>query len=139
MLTMGQDIEADRAMALAAVVARVSAVRRQFITDAPGQENTYAAKEREALRWIAETADPDPLTPDPATYRFIPGEIGVTGQDGYQVATRIAELADLWSVVGGRIETARVAANAAVRASTTRAELGAALAALDAALAAATA
>lgn len=136
MLTMGQDIAADRAGAIEEAERRIVTARGRYVTLIPGQEGTYVEKKAQALDWIAQEAAGEPTIADAAAFRFILKEVGSTAETPGQVAQVIANLAYFWGIVGPDIEAARVRANGAVRAAATRADIAAALAALDAELAA---
>ena len=101
-------------------------VRRAYITELPGQDMIYLAKEQEAQAYLA--ADPEPV--DLAPFPFIAGEIGTTGQTAYEVAQVFANLAGLWRAAGAALEAVRMSGPAALEACTTPAEVAAALAAI---------
>ena len=131
MLTVGQNLSVDKARAVEEVGRRVTAARARHVTLIPGQEGTYVEKKAQALRWIATSVNGPPEVADPGAFRFIFREVGTTGENPDQVAQVIANLANAWGIVGPDIEGARVDANAAIRASTNRAEIAACLDALD--------
>jgi len=122
-------LTAAKATALAAVDTSIAAIRRAFVTDLPGQEMIYLAKEAEARAWQAATA------PDPADYPFMTAEIGVTAATPAALAALWISMAGQWRAVAAQIEAARMTATAAIGAATTTAEAEAAVAALQAALA----
>lgn len=120
------DVENDLSMAKSDAVAlintRIGAVRRQFVTDIPGQEMLYLRKEAEAVRWLSET------TPNLIDYPLISAEIGITGEDADQIAQVWVNMADLWSSVAAQLETLRLGYIAQVEGAADQAGIEAALA-----------
>lgn len=120
--SFARELDGYRAEAVRRIDARIGEVRLSHITDIPGQANTYLEKEAEARRYL--TASPVPS--DLAGFPFIAGEVGATGGTPYEVAQVIANLADVWRMVGARLEGLRQQAKAAVAAAESRAEIEAA-------------
>lgn len=118
-------LEQARAAGIAWVNTLSGVVRRKFITDIPGQEAIYLMKLDEAQAW---TADP---APDMQKYPLIAAEIGITGQDAYQVAQVYMNLSGIYVEAASQLETARLGAIAVIETATTVAEIDAATAALE--------
>lgn len=78
--------------------------RKQFITDVPGQQQTYAEKEREA-RAFQGGDDPGP---------FLTAEAAARGIPVANVAAEIIATADYWRGLAALIEAARIAAKRVV-------------------------
>lgn len=100
------DLAAELAAAKALAVARINAasarLRAAWVTDIPGQDMLYLRKEAEAARWVSDPA------PDLGRYPLIAAEIGITGQDGAQVAQVWLNMAAMWTAVAASLETARL-------------------------------
>ncbi len=122
-------LTAAKATASAQAEAAVSTIRRAFVTDLPGQEMIYLAKEAEARACLAATA------PDLADYPFLSAEVGLTAATPAALAALWISMAGQWRAVAAQIEAARMTATASIGAATTPAEAEAAVAALQAALA----
>jgi hypothetical protein len=88
--------------------ANAGAFRTRFITDVPGQQQTYAEKETEARAW---SADPD------GTYPFLAAEAAARSIPVADVAAEIIATADAWRGLGALIEAARIAGKRAVTAA----------------------
>jgi len=114
-----------RQRARVAVQERVASVRRAYITDLPGQELIYNAKEAEAKAWIADPS------PDPANYPLLSAEVGITEPTAADLANLWVTNAAQWRALAAQLEAARMTANIAISAATTQAEIDAALAALE--------
>ncbi len=123
------DVPEDlRAEATATANRMAGAARGQFITDIPGQQMIYQAKEAEAR---AYAADPDP---DLSAYPLIAAEVGITAPDAWGVAQVWLNMAALWTATAAALEAARLTATAAIAEAGTMATIDAALAALETAL-----
>lgn len=81
------------------------AFRARFITDVPGQSQTYAEKESEAL---AYASDPG------GSYPFLQAEASATGATIAAVAADVSDTASAWRLLGAAIEGARIGAKRAV-------------------------
>ena len=127
--TAAEVLTSAKAAAHAAVEAAVSAIRHAFVTDLPGQEMIYLAKEAEARAWLAAT---DPALAD---YPFLQAEVGLTAATPAALAALWITMAAQWRAIAAQIEAARMTAIGAIGAATTPAEAEAAVAALQAALA----
>ena len=98
--------------------ARADQVRRAFVTPITGQELTYQEKERQAEAFLAAAPVPDPAHPDDLRdFGFIFGEVGITGQSAFQVATIILHKRDVMRDIGPAIERLRLQAAARVDAA----------------------
>jgi hypothetical protein len=89
-------------------------VRLKFITNLPGQDLIYKAKEEEALRYL--TTDPAPLTL--VDFPMISAEVGVSAPTAYELAQLWANLSVMWRVASGEIEARRLTAIASVSSAT---------------------
>lgn len=83
--------------------------RTLFITDVPGQQQTYAEKEREARTWTAGA--------DPAELPFLAAEAAARGVPIADVVALIVATADAWRLLGAAIEGVRMGAKADVTAA----------------------
>lgn len=81
------------------------AFRTNFITDVPGQAETYSAKAAEAARFAADPA---------GDYPFLQAEAQATGRSIVAVAAEVGATAAQWTQLGARIEGARMAAKRTV-------------------------
>lgn len=100
-----------RAAAIAAVNAAIGIARSRWITDAPGQEMIYLAKEAEARAWLA-----DPV-PDPEDYPLLVAEIGVTAPTAWELAQLWLNMAALWRGVAAQLEALRLTTIGAIEAA----------------------
>lgn len=124
------DLAAAKSAAVAAVNGAAGLARLRFVTDAPGQSMTYAAKQAEALAWIA-AAQPADLT----DYPWLAAEVGITAPTAAALASLWLTMAAQWAAAGSQIEAVRMTAISAIGAATTEAETLAAVAAARADLA----
>jgi len=88
-------------------------LRMRFITDVPGQAQTYEKKEREARTWA-----PGNETAHPELYPFMIAEAQARGIDVAEVRAQIIRQVDALTPIAARIEARRVAAKAAISAAT---------------------
>lgn len=107
------DLATAKARAIAGINARAGQQRLALITDLPGQDMIYLAKEAEALRYLAETPEPADLS----SYPLIAAEVGITAPDAYQIAQIWAQLGAMWRQVAAQIEGARLGAINAITAA----------------------
>lgn len=123
-------LEAARRAAIDRINARAGALRRTFITDIPGQEMLYLAKEAEARAFVA---DPAPVM---TNYPLISAEVGpgLTAPDAAALAQIWLNLGAQWRAVAAQIETARLGAVYIVELATTEAQIAAIEAAYEGAL-----
>lgn len=101
------DLEAEL---LARIDREAGEFRTRFITDVPGQAQTYAEKEREAREY---QVDPN------GTFPFLTFEAATTGASLAAVAALIIATADAWRQLGAAIEGLRMGAKQAVKDATT--------------------
>lgn len=107
----------------------VSAARQQYITFLPGQDAIYQAKENEAIAYLAATS------PTLTDYPLLNAETGITAPTATELANLWITMAQQWRSVAAQLEAARMTANASVNLATTVAEVDAALAVLNDAIA----
>lgn len=113
-----------------AIDAAAGDARRRYITDIPGQDQTYEAKREQAASYAAAVAI-DPQAPVPS---YIAAEAAALTQTPAAVAAAITAEADDWNeTINPAIEAARLGGKAAVNAA---ADASAVAAARDAAIAA---
>ena len=118
-------IEAARlrrlAVAKAEVIARVNvavtAARRLYVTELPGQEMVYMAKETEALRYLSLPA------PDLAEYPLLSAEVGITAPSAHELAQIWANMGALWRSAAAQIEAMRMTALIAIDTAQSEAQL----------------
>lgn len=114
------------AAAQAQIDAAAGRARLRYITDVPGQQETYRRKGEQARQWAA-AGFPETVP------SYIAAEARRTKSSPQAVAEKIIELEHLWvEIKGPEVESARIGWKEEVRAATT---LEAVHAALDAALA----
>lgn len=89
--------------------AAAGAFRTRFITDVPGQQQTYAEKEAEARAWTSEA--------DPADFPFLTAEAAARGVPIADVVALVIGTANAWRVLGAAIEGTRMGAKAGVTAA----------------------
>lgn len=102
------DIPALRQATLARIDAAAEAARMGFVTPGSGQAMVYLAKEAEAERYLADPA------PDPARYRLLAAEVGITAPDLPGVAAAVSGLAAGWREAAAAIEAIRLSAKQTV-------------------------
>ena len=98
-------LAAARAVATAKVDVEAEAARAGFLTPGTGQAMTYTYKADEAKAWSADTSAPTPFLSAEALAR------GMTIAD--LVAEVLASIA-AWTMIGARIEAARMGAKVAI-------------------------
>lgn len=116
MPTFGQSLEADKAQAVQAVNDGIAAVRRQFITDLPGQENIYRRKEEMAREYLA--LDPEPATLD--GFGLIAREVGLTAPTAKALAELWVQMAQDWEYAAELLEEVRLTAYSRIEAAQDR-------------------
>ena len=85
--------------------AAAGAARARYLTIAPGQDATYAAKYAEAIAYVAAA-----YPVDTAPYPWIAAEANSTGLSPQAAADRIKAIGDYWGrVKGPQIESTRIA------------------------------
>lgn len=105
----------------------ISTARTAMITDLPGQDMIYLAKEAEARAWIADPA------PDPEDYPLLVAEIGITAPSAAELAQLWLNLASLWRTTAAQLEALRMAVGGAIEAAETVEDVDAALVMIEAA------
>lgn len=90
--------------AISRVNKRIGEIRAKFVTVAEAQDMIYLAKEAEAKAFIAELVPP----PNLLAYPFIAQEIGITGQDAYEIAQIWLNMAAQWRQVAAGLENIRL-------------------------------
>lgn len=101
------DFSTLKRMLLDQIDAEAEATRLRFITSGSGQAMTYLRKETEAAAYLADSAVPTP---------FLTAEAAATGKTVGELAATVAARAAAWTIVGPKIEAARLAAKIAVNA-----------------------
>ena len=124
-------IDEQRATAKSTINAAVAQVRQLFITDLPGQQMVYLAKEAEAQAYTALPSPP----PDLSAFPLLSAEIGITAPTAADLAALWLSMATAWRTIAAMIEPLRLSAKAAVEAATTSEQIAAAMAALTGGLA----
>ena len=107
------------------LTAVISAARTAMITDLPGQDMIYLAKETEARAWVAAE------DPDMADYPLLSAEVGITAPDADALAQLWLNLATLWRAAAALLEAVRMAVGGAIEAAETVDDVEAALAPLS--------
>lgn len=105
------DLGQLRANLIRQVNTAAGAFRSQFITDIPGQQATYLAKEKEARDWAPGSAV--------AAFPYLACEAAATGSSIADVVTLVLATATQWRGLDPRIEGARRGASVAIGAATT--------------------
>jgi len=100
------DLDSLKASLKADVDRAAETERLKYITAGAGQAMTYQEKFAEL---VAYEADSNPLK---ANYPMMSAEIGITGSSLTAVAAAIRGAYDLWKLIGGAIEIARLKAKA---------------------------
>ena len=108
-----------RSQAIVAVNRAAGTCRAKYITVTPGQEMTYAEKEREALAYLAASS------PVPADYPMLLAEATATGVTLPELAAEVVQVAEDWRFIGSEIEGIRRGAIVAVQQAKTTAEVDA--------------
>lgn len=113
-------VDVARSMALTRIDAAAGRARARYITTAPGQDATYSAKYAEALAY-RQAGYPSDL----ASYPYVAGESAPNAdRTATEAADRIISTGELWaSVIGPRIESARVNGKDRIAGLTTAADI----------------
>jgi len=98
------DMAQVRASAEAVIDAQADALLAPYMTLTPGRAMTYMAKESQARQFL------EAVSPDPADYPLINGEVGITGDTPQAVAETILAMSRAWHSMGAAIESVRLAA-----------------------------
>jgi plasmid maintenance system antidote protein VapI len=123
------ELDLYKAEAAKTVKSVVGNARLNYITDLPGQDAIYQAKENEATAYLAATS------PTLTDYPLLNAETGITAPTATELANLWITMAQQWRSVAAQLEAARMTANASVNLATTVAEVDAALAVLNDAIA----
>lgn len=89
------------------------AARARYITDVPGQAETYLDKYDDALRYLDDTS------PALSSYPWVRAEATATGTTAQQAAMTIVGTRDAWRQIGVTIEEARMSGKTRVRSEVT--------------------
>ncbi|PTV94010.1 hypothetical protein C8J27_11061 [Rhodobacter aestuarii] len=103
----------------------ICGARLALITDLPGQEMIYLAKEAEARAWITAEA------PVLADYPLLAAEVGITAPDADALAQIWLNLSSNWRTAAAQLEARRMTVSAEIEAAGTLADIAAALSALN--------
>lgn len=101
----GMEIGDVRTLLAGQIDAAAEQARCHFITPGSGQAMTYLRKEQEARAFVADNAAETP---------FLTAEATATGVTVAALAQIVIAKADAWTVVGPKIEAARLAAKKAL-------------------------
>jgi hypothetical protein len=112
------NLDAIRISFAASVDQDAGRVRSMFITDAPGQMETYVRKEAEARRVLAGDVTPT---------LFLATEAAAIGQDLHSLAQEVVDQADAWQPLAARIEAARRASKEQLATATNLSAIAAAI------------
>lgn len=111
-------LAAAKAAATERINAAVGAARAALITDIPGQQATYLAKEAEARRVLAGDIGDTP---------YLTAEAAATGRPVADIARTVAATADNWHALNAGYEAGRQAALQRIAAAATPDEAAAAV------------
>jgi len=107
-----KELVALRVTAVAKVNQKIGNTRLKFITDLPGQEQTYGEKEREAIHYVSTNPDPNfPGLISEAIYPFIYEECMSVGYTPWEAAQLFLNMAAQWRPLGAKLEGLRVGYN----------------------------
>lgn len=98
--------------AIVTINSAIGKIRSRFVTVIPAQDMLYQAKEAEAKEYLS---DPAPIETD---YPFIHAEIGITGDDAWQVAQVYVNQSLILRQTAAQLETVRLGHIAMVEAAT---------------------
>lgn len=126
------ELDLYKAEAAKTVKSVVGNARLNYITDLPGQDAIYQAKENEATAYLAATS------PTLADYPLLNAETGITAPTATELANLWITMAQQWRSVAAQLEAARMIANASIGSATSVAEVEAALTNLETTIAALT-
>lgn len=114
---LAADLHLARAEAHQRILSAVALARRALITDLPGQDMVYLAKEAEAQRWQGDA------TPDPVDYPLISAELGLTAPDAPTLVALWLSTAAAWRAAAARLERLRLSARPALELASTESEV----------------
>lgn len=100
------DLTAYRRKAIAQINGAAGQTRLEFITDIPGQQMLYQAKEQEAAAYLAES----PAPVDLSAYPLMAAEVGpgLTALTPLDLAQTWLAMANQWRLVAAAIENVRL-------------------------------
>jgi hypothetical protein len=107
--------------ALVFVMALIKRARERFITNLPGQDAIYQAKEAEAIAYI------NAENPVLSEFPLLSAEVGITANTAIDLANLWITMANQWRNTAAQLESIRMTANIAINSATTEAEIEAAL------------
>lgn len=110
-------VEAFKSEAIVIINEAAETCRLKYITPGDGQMMTYLEKISQARACLAAQS------PDPSEYPLLAAEIDITAPTLVGVAEIVVAAYNQWLVIGSAIEAIRRAANVAVAAAETRAEI----------------
>ncbi|MDE4297077.1 hypothetical protein PXK56_17970 [Phaeobacter gallaeciensis] len=113
------ELARHRAECVAEVNDAVGQARLPYVTNIPGQEMIYNAKEREALAYLAM----DPKPADLSEFPFMEAEVGVSADTPLELAQLWQTTAAQWRVVGPTFEELRLSAIRDLKAAVTMGEI----------------
>lgn len=108
-----------RVAAMDRLTGTIATARVQLITDLPGQDMIYLAKEAEARAWVNAVA------PDLADYPLLAAEIGITAPNADQLAQLWLNMAALWRAAAAQLEALRLSTQAAIASAASPEEIDA--------------
>lgn len=129
--SLSKELAGHRQRASAEINKRIGETRLLFITDIPGQQATYLAKEEQAKAFLAQDPEPTDLT----EYGFIEQEMLATGWTAYVAAQTLVNMAYYWRPLAEQLEGLRRGYTVQVEAATSLAAIETALSDLEAILA----
>jgi hypothetical protein len=112
-----RDLDTLKKRGIARVNAVAGEVRKLYVTQIPGQEMLYIAKEAEAKSYLNDPA------PDMSNYPLISAEVGKTAPDAVGVAYTYATLAVQWRQIAAALESIRLGAIYAIEEADSVAEI----------------
>ncbi len=130
--SLTREVEVARAGGVVYVNDAIGRARRAYITDQPGQEAIYNAKEAEAVAYQYDPSPPADLAN--GGYPFLAAEAGVTAVDAAALAALWLTMAGQWRAIAAQLEGLRLGAITQIEAASTPQEVDAAIAAFDVAM-----
>lgn len=112
-----RDLADAKSKAIASVNEWAGKTRSLYITELPGQEMIYLAKQTEATAYLASR--PADLT----DYPFLAAEVGVTAPTAYELAQLWLNMAALWKGAAAQIENLRLTQIAQIESAASLSEL----------------
>jgi len=109
-----EGLEDMRGRLLASLDDQAEATRLKYITNGSGQSMTYQYKVAEAAAWTADNE---------ASVPFLSAEADARGMTIADLVSEVQTNAAAWTLIGSKIEAARMGAKTAVRNASTAAEM----------------